>query len=383
MHLDLDAFFASVEQHDHPEYRAKPVVVGALPGNRGVVTTCSYEARNYGIHSAMPISEAYRRCPDAIYLRPNMSRYSTISEQVMIALDDISPVIEPVSIDEAYIDISGLERLMGAPDNIGRLTKQMILEKVGLNSSVGIGPNRLIAKLASEHQKPDGLVVIWPDQVRDFLDPMPVSNLRGVGPKTLSKLRQLNIHKVAHLKTYSLELLQKHFGSKGGQHLYDQARGIASDQVSTQVGRQSISKETTFNQDEKDPQRLRDHLKTLAAEVGYIARRKGLKGKVVTLKIRLEDFSMHTRQRTIDEASNVDVKIFEIAWDLYKKIGFASNPVRLIGVGISDWGEPSHQEDLFDTLEDREHEEKLYAILDDVTEKFGRGTISMGLKKKD
>ena len=160
MHLDLDAFFASVEQHDQPEYRGKPVVVGALPGNRGVVATCSYEARRYGIRSAMPISEAHRRCPDAIYLRPNMDRYAAVSEQVMVALSDISPVVEQVSIDEAYINISGLERLVGTLEEIGSLTKHTILERIGLSCSVGIGPNRLIAKLASEHKKPNGLVVI-------------------------------------------------------------------------------------------------------------------------------------------------------------------------------------------------------------------------------
>ncbi len=383
MHLDLDAFFASVEQYDQPEYRGKPVVVGALPGNRGVVSTCSYEARKYGIRSAMPISEAYRRCPDANYLRPNMDRYSEISQQVMFALGDISPVVEPVSIDEAYVDISGLERLMGSPEEIGRLAKQTILEKVGLSSSVGIGPNRLIAKLASEHQKPDGLVVIRSEQVLDFLDPMPVSNLRGVGPKAQSGLQQLGIYTVAHLKTYTLELLQKHFGKKGGQHLYDQARGIASDHVGSQSGRQSISKETTFNQDETDPQRLRERLRILASEVGYIARRKGLKGRVVTLKIRLKGFRTYTRQRTINEAANVDSKIFEVAWNLYQISGLIGPPVRLIGVGISDWGESTHQDDLFDAPEKREREERLYATLDDVTEKFGKGKISMGLKQKD
>jgi len=178
MHLDMDAFFASIEQRDNPEYCGKPVVVGAMPGRRGVVSTCSYEARKYGIRSAMPISEAHRRCPDAIYLRPDMARYAAVSKQVMHALGDISPVVEPVSIDEAYIDISGMERLIGEPEEIGRLTKQKVMYRVGLNRSVGIGPNRLIAKLASEYQKPDGLVVIRPDQIQVFLDPMPVSNLR-------------------------------------------------------------------------------------------------------------------------------------------------------------------------------------------------------------
>ncbi len=383
MHLDMDAFFASVEQRDNPEYREKPVVVGAKPGRRGVVSTCSYEARKYGIHSAMPISEAYRRCPDAIYVRPEMARYVAVSEQVMLALVDISPVVEPVSIDEAYIDISGMERLIGEPEEIGRLTKQKIQEQVGLNCSVGIGPNRLIAKLASEYQKPDGLVVIRPEQIQTFLDPMPVSNLRGVGPKARQELERLGVFTVEQLKTYSLNVLQGYFGNKGGQYLYNQARGIASDQVGTKAGRQSISKETTFNEDVTDQRQLRECLRVLAAEVGHTARRKGLKGQVVTMKIRLEGFETHTQQRKIREATNADGTILNTAWELYQGSGFAGRSVRLIGLGISDWGKGEPMGDLFDDPEEREREERLYATLDDVTEKFGEGKISLGLKKQD
>jgi DNA polymerase-4 len=381
MHLDMDAFFASVEQHDHPEYQGRPVVVGALPGRRGVVSTCSYEARKYGIRSAMPISEAHRRCPDAVYLRPDMNRYVAVSRQVMGLLGDISPVVEPVSIDEAYVDISGLERLMGSPEEIGRFTKQKIREETGLTCSVGIGLNRLIAKLASEHRKPDGLVVVRPEEVQAFLDPMPVSNLRGVGAKTRQGLERLGIHTVAQLRACSQELLQTHFGKKGGSYLYHQARGIASDRVGNPAGRQSISKETTFNRDTTDQQRLRESLRELAAEVGQIARRKGLRGQVVTLKIRLQDFETHVRQLKIAEATNADGRIFSTAWELYQSSGFAGRAVRLIGVGISEWGEGARQEDLFDSGENRKREEDLYATLDRVNEKFGDGVLLRGMKK--
>ncbi len=382
MHLDMDAFFASVEQRDHPEYQGKPVVVGARPGRRGVVSTCSYEARKYGIRSAMPISEAHRRCPDAIYLRPDMKRYIEVSRQVMQALDEISPVVEPVSIDEAYVDVSGMERLIGPPQEIGRLTKEKIRQRTGLNCSVGIGPNRLIAKLASEHQKPDGLFVVRPEQVQAFLDPMPVSNLRGVGKQTEKILTRLNIHTVAQLRARSLEELQQALSSKGGQGLYNQARGIASDRVGNAAGRQSISKETTFNEDVSDQQKLRDHLRRLSAEVGYSTRKKGLKGQVVTLKIRLEGFETHTRQRKISEATNTDSTIFKTAWDLYQESGHADRPVRLIGLGISEWGEGvPQQEDLFAVPEDRAQEERLYKTLDSVTEKYGEGKITRGVRK--
>lgn len=381
MHLDMDAFYASVEQRDNPEYRGKPLVVGAMPGRRGVVATCSYEARKYGLRSAMPISEAYRRCPEAIYLRPDMDHYVAASREVMLALNGISPVVEPVSIDEAYLDISGLERLVGEPEEIGRLTKQKIREKVGLTCSVGIGSNRLIAKLASDYRKPDGLVVVRKEQIRDFLDPMPVSNLRGVGRQTVKLLDRLNIRTVDQLRAYSLDSLQGYFGEKGGQHLFDQARGIASDRVGVQIGRQSISKETTFNEDETDQQRVRERLRLLASEVGHIARRKGLKGRVVTLKIRLDGFESHTRQRRISVASNADGEIFEVAWELYRASGYGGRPVRLIGVGISDWSEGEPMGDLFDKPDQRKRTDRLYNTLDEVAEKFGEGKLSLGLKK--
>jgi DNA polymerase-4 len=381
LHLDMDAFFASVEQRDRPEYQGRPVVVGAMPGRRGVVSTCSYEARRFGIRSAMPISEAYRRCPEAVYLRPDMSRYADVSRQVMELLNDISPVVEPVSIDEAYVDITGLERLMGTPEEIGLFTKQKIREAAGLTCSVGIGPNRLIAKLASEHRKPDGLMVVRPEEVQAFLDPMPVSNLRGVGAKTRQGLERLGIHSVVRLRACSLELLQSHFGNKGGSHLYHQARGIASDRVGAEAGRQSISKETTFDVDTTDQQVLRETLRKLAAEVGQSARRKGLKGRVVTLKIRLQDFETHVRQRKIAEATHADGRILDTAWELYCDSGFAGRAVRLIGVGISDWGEDARQEDLFETGKDRKREEELYATLDRVNEKFGDGVLLRGMKK--
>ncbi|MDH3978742.1 MAG: DNA polymerase IV, partial [Gammaproteobacteria bacterium] len=183
-HVDLDAFFASCEQRDHPEYQGKPVIVGALPGNRGVVAACSYEARVFGIHSAMPIAEAHRRCPDAIYLRPDISKYKRYSKQVFDLFNDITPFFEKASIDEAYLDISGLENIFGSPAAIGTAIRKRIYQATQLTASVGIGPNRLIAKLGSEANKPDGLTIVKPDEVLDFLAPMPIGNLRGLGKQT-------------------------------------------------------------------------------------------------------------------------------------------------------------------------------------------------------
>ena len=195
-HVDLDAFFASCEQRDNPEYRGKPLIVGALPGGRGVVAACSYEAREFGLHSAMPISQAYKRCPDGIYVRPDMRKYREESRRIMGLLDSITPIVEKASIDEAYLDISGLEKVTGTPAEIGQQIRDKIYRETGLTASVGIGPNRLIAKLGSEACKPDGLKVVPASEVEDFLAPMPVSNLRGMGKQTLKKADKLGVRKV-------------------------------------------------------------------------------------------------------------------------------------------------------------------------------------------
>ncbi len=382
MHLDMDAFFASVEQRENPDYRGRPVVVGALPGGRGVVATCSYEARVFGIHSAMPVSEAYRRCPDAVYLRPRMQEYAKISRRIMQALEGISPVVEPVSIDEAYVDISGLDRLLGSPRDIGRKAKADILAAVGLTASVGIGPNRLIAKLASDHRKPDGLTVVLPDAVEDFLNPMPVGKLRGVGPHTRKTADRLGIQRVAQLRACPLELLKMHFGDKAGVSLYEQARGRASAVVGAATPRKSISKETTFDADVGDERLLRETLRQLASQVGRIARRKALSGALVTLKIRLAGFETHQRQRRLGLRTNGDGEIFRNAWELYRTSEFVERPVRLIGVGISGWTSADAQTDLFSDSGKESRANRIYDTLDRVSERYGEGKLSLGMGRK-
>jgi DNA polymerase-4 len=221
--MDLDAFFASCEQREHPQYKGRPVVVGALPGHRGVVAAASYEARRFGIHSAMPISEAWRRCPDAVFLRPDIDKYRRVSWQVFQILETMTPAVQGASIDEAYLDVTGLEKLVGPPETIGREIKHRIFVETGLTASVGIGPNRLIAKLGSEFHKPDGLKVVSPDQVLDFLAPMPVANLRGLGRKTQKIFTRLGIRTVAQLRTVPLPLLEQALGKKAAASFHRQA----------------------------------------------------------------------------------------------------------------------------------------------------------------
>ena len=382
-HMDLDAFFASCEQQEHTEYRGRPVVVGALPGNRGVVAASSYEAREFGIRSAMPISEAYRRCPDAVYLRPDIEKYRKISKHVFQILGTITPAVEAASIDEAYLDIGGLDKLMGPPETIGHEIKQRIYSGTGLTASVGIGPNRLIAKLGSDYHKPDGLTVVTPDRVLDFLAPMPVSNLRGVGHQTQKILDRLGIRIVAQLRTCPLEKLEQHLGNKAAASFHNQAFGIASNQVVPGQGRKSISKETTFGADVRDHALLHDVLRGLAAEVARTARREGLSGSVVTLKIRFEGFETYTRQHKQAAPSNDEREILKTAWQLFNKGDLPENPVRLIGVGISGWEDDQPaQADLFDEPEQKAFNQQVLKTIDAVTEKFGKGLLQVGVSRK-
>ena len=377
MHVDMDAFFAAIEQRDRPELRGKPVVVGAQPGSRGVVSTCSYEARRFGLRSAMPISEAFRRCPQAHYLSPDMSRYAEVSDQVMDLLEQVSPVVEPVSIDEAFLDLGGLTRLFGGPVAIGRRAKQLVLDELDLNMSVGIGPNRLVAKIASDHQKPDGLTFVPEAQVLDFLAPLPVRVLRGVGKKLGAQVEAAGLHKVAQLRRLKLDELQRRFGERAGESLYAQARGQASSQVAGGYRRKSISQERTFQEDVGDAGVLRDKLLRLAAGVGRIARRKGFRARVVNIKLRLASFETHTRQTRLERATNLDEQIFQTAWRLYQDSGFVDRPLRLIGVGLSDWAEGGGEQlGLFDRRVDRE--EKLYGAIDALKDRFGASALGFG-----
>jgi DNA polymerase-4 len=381
-HLDLDAFFASCEQRDHPEYRGRPVVVGALPGHRGVVAAASYEARSFGIHSAMPISDAHRRCPHAVFLRPDLEKYRRVSRRVFRILESVTPTLEAASIDEAYLDVTGLEKLIGPPETVGRELKRRILAGTGLTASVGIGPNRLIAKLGSEHCKPDGLTVVAADQVLDFLAPMPVSSLRGLGRQTQRTFARLGIRTVAQLRACPLKRLEQYLGKKAAADFHRQAFGLASDEVVPERRRKSISKETTFETDLRDRVLLKDALRGLAAEVARTARREGLAGCVVMLKIRFTGFETHTRQRR-GSATNDERDILRTAWALFVEGGLPTKAVRLIGVGISDWEEPqAAQGDLFDPIHERREDQRLLETLDEVTDRFGEGALRLGAPRR-
>jgi DNA polymerase-4 len=379
-HADVDAFYASVEERDCPAYRGRPVVVGARPGQRGVVAAANYAARRYGIHSAMPIAEASRRCPHAVFLRPDMAKYSAVSRQVFDILRTVTPVVEPVSIDEAYLDLGGLERLSGPPEAIGRDIRARVMAGTGLTVSVGIGPNRLIAKLASEACKPDGLRVVPPTKVAGFLGAMPIERLRGMGGKTQQAFARLGIRSVAQLRSVPLPYLEQHVGHSLAAKFHAQAHGLATAEVCPARARKSLSKETTFATDRTDPPDLRDVLRLLAAEVAARARREGLAGAVVTLKVRYAGFDTHTRQRRLAQATHDEGEILRTAWSLFRQGDLPSAPVRLIGVGISDWADTAPpQADLFEGPRARQKRESLLATIDRARERFGHGALGLGM----
>jgi len=381
--MDLDAFFASCEQLEHPEYQGRAVVVGARPGHRGVVAAASYEARRFGIHSAMPIAEALRRCPDAVFLRPDMENYRRYSQQVFQILETLAPVVEAASIDEAYLDVSGLDKLHATVEMIGHQIKQRILDGTGLTASVGIGPNRLIAKLGSEHHKPDGLTVVAPAQVLDFLAPMPVSNLRGLGQQTDKIFSRIGIRTVAQLRDVPLSQLQQHLGNKAAASFHRQAFGIASDQVLPEQRRKSISKETTFETDVRDHTVLHNTLLRLAADVARTARRERLSGSVVTLKIRFEGFETCTRQYTRTTPTHDERDMLKTAWRLFLDSKLPDKPVRLIGIGISGWEQDQPaQADLFDQPGQQQYNQRLLETIDAVTGKFGKHLLQLGVPGK-
>jgi DNA polymerase-4 len=334
----------------------------------------------------MPISEAARRLPpETVYVRPRMDDYARVSRQVMAVLDGISPVVEQVSIDEAYLDVSGLELLVGPPEVVGQRAKAAIREAVGLTASVGIGPNRLIAKLASDSHKPDGLTVVPSEGVQVFLDPMPLTVLRGVGVKTAPRLQRLGLQTVGDVRRLSLEALRRQLGARAGTEVHLQARGIADDRVYPASERKSISKETTFAEDLTDPAVLRDTLRWAAQEVGFLARQEGRKGAVVTLKIRFRPFETHTRSRTLPARTASDSELFRTAWSLFEVESWAGRPVRLIGLGLSGWEEEGGvQADLFGSEAPDPHprDERLDETLDSIRRRFGKGYLQRGLSRR-
>lgn len=334
-HVDLDAFFASVEQADNPELRGKAVIIGAAPGHRGVVAACSYEARVFGVRSAMPISEAYRRCPDAVYLPVRMQRYHELSRSIMALLEEYTPKVQQISVDEASLDMTGTERLFGESENAARLIKERVKAETGLTISIGIAPNRYLAKLASEYDKPDGLFRVHRGEETVFLDSLDLSDLWGLGKKTLARLEQIGIDTVARLRSRTLESLQAEAGRAGGSYLYTIARGEDPGIYRQDRKSHSISSETTFENDTDDPEEVNRTLLELSHQVMFRVLGEGITAKTVFVKIRFADFRTTTAQRSLSAPPGSAEEIFSHVKELVNERWTGGGPLRLLGVGVS------------------------------------------------
>lgn len=375
-HVDMDAFFAAIEQRDNPQLRGKPVVIGADPKRgkgRGVVSTCSYEARKFGIHSAMPISQAYARCPHAYFLLPRMAQYSHVSHQVFSILHDFTPDVEPISIDEAFLDLTGTEKLHGPAVKAAVRIKERIREELHLTASIGIAPVKMIAKIASDICKPDGLLEITKEKLLDFLWPLDVGKLWGVGPKTREILTRMNIVKIGDLAKLSEDGLCQVFGDNG-LHLYALAHGIDPRGVEQAQEVKSVSHEHTFEKDSDDKKMLYQTLLILSEKVSRRLRLDGLQGRTITLKVRLKGFKTYTRSVTLPQMTNFVDDIFSHVRTLFDGLYVMGTQVRLLGVRVSGFQSAYVQESLFERA-DQEKKERVHKAVDLIKDKFGERSI--------
>jgi DNA polymerase-4 len=369
LHVDLDAFFCAVEILRNPDLKGVPFVVGGQPGSRGVVASASYPARQFGIRSAMPTAQALRRCPELVIVSSNHGNYSEHSEKVMDLLRESAPVVEPISIDEAFLDVSD------TPDDGERLARDLQIEikgQFGLPTSWGVASSKLVAKIATEIGKPQGLVVVPPGEEIEFLAPLPVEMLWGVGPKTRDSLVEMGITQIGDISSLSNDRLSELFGERGPD-LAAKARGIDPRPVTTKQRRRSISNERTFAEDVGDEVELRRIILSLSEGLGRRLRKKGLAGSTVRIKIRWPDFETITRQVRLDQPTDQDNEIFDAANRLFKKAWRSDRKVRLLGVAISDLGKRIRQLDLFDRS--WEEDERLFDAIDRIRSKFGRKAL--------
>ena len=376
IHLDMDAFFASVEQLDNPAYRGKPVIVGGT--ERGVVSTCSYEARKFGVHSAMPIFMARNRCPHAIFVRGRMERYQEKSREIMASLHDFSPLVEQASVDEAYIDATGLEGIFGPIETLAAAIHARVYEVSGLTCSLGAAPVKFLAKITSELKKPAGISFLYHEDVPAFVERLPIGKIPGVGKQTLAVLEGLGVQRAGDMMRYPPEFWTRKLG-KTGTVLFARAQGIDPRPVDPCVEAKSESAENTFREDTADATTLTRWLLAQAERVGGSLRRHNTVGRTITLKIKYADFTQITRSRTLKKPTNSTRTIYETAVSLLQEEGIR-RPVRLIGVGVSQFGAQTEQLSLLpdEHGEQEQREAALDTTLDEVRQRFGRGAIVRG-----
>ena len=371
LHVDLDAFFASVEQRDRPELRGRPVIVGAgAPTDRGVVSAASYEARRYGIHSAMPLRTAAALCPEAVFVPVDGRKYAAVSRQVMEILRRFTPAVEPISIDEAFLDVAGSEALHGSPAQIARSIKAVVRDELGLTASVGLATSKLVAKVASDLEKPDGLVIVEPGQEAAFLAPLPIARLWGVGERTAAQLADYGVRTIGDLAALPDDLLARRFG-KQGPVLAARARGIDPSPVSGAEPARSVSHEHTFDVDTSDPELLERTLLALSEGVAGRLRAGHVRARTVAVKVRDASFVTVSRQRTLPEPSDETEVVFRVALELARP-ELRGIKVRLLGVAASHL-EEGQQLALFHEADDRRR--RATEAADEIRRRFGSRAI--------
>jgi nucleotidyltransferase/DNA polymerase involved in DNA repair len=380
----MDAFYASIEQLDDPNLKGRPVIVGADPRQglgRGVVAACSYEARKFGVRSALPISRAWKLCPEGAYVRPRMERYVEVSHEVMEVLRRFTNLVEPLSIDEAFLDVTGSTTLFGAPIQIARAVKKQIREATGLTASAGVAPNKFLAKIASDLKKPDGLVVVDPDGVQAFLDDLPISRLWGVGPKTEVRLREMGLHTIGAVRARRQEDLTQALGNNMGAHLHQLAMGSDDRPVVPNWEPKSISNETTFEEDTRDRELLVKTIRRLAESVGRRLRRDNYRARKVTLKVRLEPFETHTRQVSLKRPVDTDEEIIRLALSLFDQFSLERR-IRLIGVGTGDIVRPGEEPMQLGLFDEPRKDSVIDRTVDAIRDRFGEDLIQRGGTRK-
>ena len=376
MHIDLDAFFVSVEQAQNPELQGKPVVVGGSPDRRGVVASASYQARAFGLHAGMPLTTACRLCPQATFIEGSFAKYRDASQRFMAILADFSPSLEPVSLDEAYLEATGFESIYGSIRQMAVAIKQRVKDELGLRASVGIASGKVVAKVASELSKPDGLLEVAAGEECSFLAPLPVAKLPGIGSKSERILDSLGIHTIGQLSIMPLSALKSHFGATG-ELLHRYANGIDNREIELPGAAKSISRETTFGKDTKDRSLLKATLRYLGERVGAELRQQGKQARCVTLKLRYADFTTITRRRALNQGTDTDQSIFDTGLKLLNKaLSGEKQPVRLIGIGVSNLVEPGKQLDMLDASAQRL--EQLNKAIDRIRNKYGFTAIQTG-----
>jgi len=386
IHLDMDAFYASVEVRDNPALKGKPVVVGG-PSGRSVVSAASYEARRYGIRSAMPITRARQLCPQAIFLPVRMARYREVSDQIMAIFERFTPLVEPLSLDEAFLDVTGSARLFGSGREIAVTIKRLIRDETGLTGSAGVAANKLVAKIASDLEKPNGLTLVEPGREREFLAPLPVSRLWGAGATTIKELALLGVATIGDLAALPLDLLLARFGKSGGLHLHLSALGMDNREVVPEREAKSVGHEDTYEVDLSSATQVRRELLSLAVRVGVRLRRHHLAGRTVSLKVRYSDFATVSRAVTLPEATSDGQLLFRAALELLAKTETHRRAVRLLGISVSNLVPHSRpkQNDLFGASRKQARREKLNRATDAINQKFGREAINPALlsRKKE